>query len=67
MHKTIQRNRRQRRQGFTLLELLAVLAIMGLTAMVVPVPVPDVIKSVDIWVMLAAALAFVGLRRRAGK
>lgn len=37
--------------------LFNILAIMGLTAMVVPVPVPDVIKSVDIWVMLAAALA----------
>ncbi len=37
--------------------LFNILAIMGLTAMVVPVPVPEVIKSVDIWVMLAAALA----------
>jgi cation:H+ antiporter len=34
-----------------------ILAIMGLTAMVVPVPVPEIIKSVDVWVMLAAALA----------
>lgn len=37
--------------------LFNILAIMGLTAMVVPVPIPEVIKSVDIWVMLAAALA----------
>lgn len=37
--------------------LFNILAIMGLTAMVVPVPVPDVIKRVDVWVMLAAALA----------
>lgn len=37
--------------------LFNILAIMGLTAMVVPVPVPDFIKQVDIWVMLAAALA----------
>lgn len=36
--------------------LFNILAIMGLTAMVVPVPVPDVIKQVDVWVMLAAAL-----------
>lgn len=37
--------------------LFNILAIMGLTAMVVPVPVPEVIKSIDVWVMLAAALA----------
>ena len=37
--------------------LFNILAIMGLTAMVVPVPVPDIIKHVDIWVMLAAILA----------
>jgi cation:H+ antiporter len=37
--------------------LFNILAIMGLTAMVVPVPVPDIIKQVDIWVMLAAILA----------
>ncbi len=37
--------------------LFNILAIAGLTAMVTPVPVPDVIKQVDIWVMLAAALA----------
>lgn len=37
--------------------LFNILAIMGLTAMVVPVPVPEVITSIDLWVMLAAALA----------
>jgi len=37
--------------------LFNILAIMGLTAMVTPIPVPDVIKQVDIWIMLAAALA----------
>jgi cation:H+ antiporter len=37
--------------------LFNILAIMGLTAMVVPVPIPDVVKNVDIWVMLGAALA----------
>ena len=37
--------------------LFNILAIMGLTAMVTPVPVPDFIKQVDIWVMLGAALA----------
>lgn len=37
--------------------LFNILAIMGLTAMVVPVPIPEIIKSVDIWVMLGAALA----------
>ncbi|MFQ5625408.1 MAG: calcium/sodium antiporter [Methyloligellaceae bacterium] len=37
--------------------LFNILAIMGLTAMVVPVPVPDIIKRMDVWVMLAAALA----------
>lgn len=36
--------------------LFNILAIMGLTAMVVPMPVPDVITRVDVWVMLAAAL-----------
>ncbi len=46
--------------------LFNILAIMGLTAMVVPVPVPEVIKSVDVWIMLAAALAITPfvLRRR---
>lgn len=37
--------------------LFNILAIMGLTAMVVPVPVPEFIKQVDIWVMLGASLA----------
>ena len=37
--------------------LFNILAIMGLTSMVTPVPVPDVIMRVDLWVMLAAALA----------
>lgn len=37
--------------------LFNILAIMGLTAMVVPVPVPEVITRIDLWVMLAAALA----------
>ncbi len=37
--------------------LFNILAVMGLTAMVTPVPVPDIIKQVDIWVMLAAILA----------
>ncbi len=37
--------------------LFNILAIMGLTAMVVPVPVPDIIKQIDVWVMLGAALA----------
>ncbi len=47
--------------------LFNILAIMGLTAMVVPVPVPDIIKQVDVWVMLGAALAitpFVLRRKR---
>lgn len=37
--------------------LFNILAIMGLTAMVVPVPVPEVITRIDVWVMLGAALA----------
>lgn len=37
--------------------LFNILAIMGLTAMVTPVPIPDAIKQVDLWIMLAAALA----------
>lgn len=37
--------------------LFNILAIMGLTAMVVPVPIPEVITRIDLWVMLAAALA----------
>jgi cation:H+ antiporter len=30
---------------------------MGLTAMVVPVPIPDQLLRVDLWIMLAASLA----------
>ena len=37
--------------------LFNMLAIMGLTAMVVPVPVPEVFVRIDLWVMLAATLA----------
>ena len=37
--------------------LFNMLAIMGLTAMVTPVPVPEVFLKVDLWVMLAAVLA----------
>lgn len=37
--------------------LFNILAIMGITAMVVPIPVPEVLKRMDLWVMLAAALA----------
>jgi len=37
--------------------LFNILAIMGLTSMVTPVPVPDMIMRIDLWVMLAAALA----------
>ncbi len=37
--------------------LFNILAIMGLTSMVTPVPVPDVVMRIDLWVMLAAALA----------
>jgi cation:H+ antiporter len=46
--------------------LFNILAIMGLTAMVIPVPVPNVIKNIDVWIMLAAALAITPfvLRRR---
>lgn len=36
--------------------LFNLLAILGLTAMVRPLPVPDFILNVDMWVMLAAAL-----------
>ncbi|MGI9387123.1 MAG: calcium/sodium antiporter [Methyloligellaceae bacterium] len=36
--------------------LFNLLAIMGLTAMVVPVPVPGVLITTDLWVMLAASL-----------
>lgn len=37
--------------------LFNILAIMGLTAMVVPVPVPGEIIKLDLWIMLAASLA----------
>lgn len=37
--------------------LFNLLAIMGLTAMVVPVPVPSELMKVDLWIMLAASLA----------
>lgn len=33
------------------------LAIMGLTALVVPVPVPEIVLRYDLWIMLAATLA----------
>ncbi|MDH3582320.1 MAG: calcium/sodium antiporter [Hyphomicrobiales bacterium] len=46
--------------------LFNILAIAGLTAMVTPVPVPDIIKQVDIWVMLAAALAITPFILRRG-
>ncbi|VAW13506.1 Inner membrane protein YrbG, predicted calcium/sodium:proton antiporter [hydrothermal vent metagenome] len=39
--------------------LFNLLAVMGLTAMVAPVPIPAHILSVDLWVMLAAALLVV--------
>ncbi|GAB4231400.1 MAG: calcium/sodium antiporter [Methyloligellaceae bacterium] len=46
--------------------LFNILAIMGLTALVTPVPVPEVIKQMDIWVMLgasgAAAIFILGRR-----
>jgi len=37
--------------------LFNILAIMGLTAMVIPVPVPSEILKMDLWIMLAASLA----------
>ncbi|MGE0611654.1 MAG: calcium/sodium antiporter [Hyphomicrobiales bacterium] len=37
--------------------LFNILAIMGITAMVAPIQVPESIKSVDLWIMLAASLA----------
>ncbi len=36
--------------------LFNILAIMGITAMVVPVPVPEVLMRMDLWVMLGAVL-----------
>ncbi len=35
------------------------LAIMGLTAILAPVPIPDVVLKYDLWIMLAATLAIV--------
>lgn len=35
------------------------LAIMGLTAILAPVPIPDVVLRFDLWIMLAATLAMV--------
>lgn len=37
--------------------LFNLLAIMGVTAMVVPIPVPEFIQRIDLWIMLGAALA----------
>ncbi|MCP4933171.1 MAG: calcium/sodium antiporter [bacterium] len=36
--------------------LFNLLAVMGVTAMVAPVPVPEIITSIDLWVMLAATV-----------
>ncbi len=36
--------------------LFNLLAVMGVTAMVAPIPVPEVFKSVDLWIMLAASV-----------
>ncbi len=36
--------------------LFNLLAVMGVTAMVAPVPVPEIFKSVDLWIMLAATV-----------
>jgi len=36
--------------------LFNILAVMGVTSMLAPVPVPDSILQIDLWVMLAAAL-----------
>ncbi len=47
-----------------------ILGIMGITAMIVPVPVDPRIASIDIWVMVAAAVALAALsfaRVQAGK
>ena len=41
-----------------------ILGILGLTALVRPIPVPDVIAAFDIWVMVAAALALLILPLR---
>ncbi len=36
--------------------LFNLLAVMGVTAMVAPVPVPDIFLKIDLWVMLAASM-----------
>ncbi len=46
--------------------LFNILAIMGLTAMVAPIPVPDVVLQYDLWIMLAATLALVPFVIRRG-
>jgi len=38
-----------------------VLGILGVTALVLPIPVPEQIASVDVWVMLAATVALVAV------
>ncbi|MEZ5731273.1 MAG: calcium/sodium antiporter [Paracoccaceae bacterium] len=44
-----------------------ILCILGLTAMVVPVPVEPRFAAIDIWVMIAAAFAFFLLAALAGR
>jgi cation:H+ antiporter len=39
--------------------LFNILAIMGLVTLVAPINVPDVILNIDLWIMMAAALAIV--------
>lgn len=39
--------------------LFNLLAIMGLTAILAPVPIPEVVLRYDLWIMLAATLALV--------
>lgn len=36
--------------------LFNLLAVMGVTAMVAPIPVPEMFKSADLWIMLAATV-----------
>jgi cation:H+ antiporter len=38
--------------------LFNILAVMGITALIIPVPVPDTLLHLDVWVMLACALVF---------
>jgi cation:H+ antiporter len=47
--------------------LFNILAIMGITSVIVPIPVPQEFLEVDLWVMLAATLAITpyALRRKA--